>query len=46
MFYEPKMQIIYSIPVSVSEPDEDSKTSELSYSNFDELNYEFRKNIK
>ncbi len=41
MFYEPKMQIIYSIPVSVSEPDEDSKTSELSYSNFDELNHSY-----
>ena len=35
------MQLIYSIPTSISDSDEDSKHSELSYSNFDELDHSY-----
>jgi len=41
IFFEPKMQLVYSIPTSISDSDEDSKHSELSYSNFDELDHSY-----
>ena len=42
--YEPKFQLVYSIPTDHIEPNEDSSSSEISTSNFNDLNRSYGSN--